>query len=136
MNARHEFTDHTSEMALRVEADSWPELVAEAVRAVGAELIREGGRAGPAPARALALESADREALLVDLLNELVFLAETERWAPAAVTGTEASEGRARVRCEGVRLAGPPARIKAATFHGLQIRVAGTRHTAEVILDV
>jgi SHS2 domain-containing protein len=136
LTAHHDFVDHTSELALRVEAGSWSDLLSETVRAVGSELIREGGRAGAAPARDLALEAADREALLVDLINELIFLAETDRWAPAAVSAAEASERRLRIRCEGMALAGPPSRIKAATFHGLAVRTKGTGVIAEVILDV
>ena len=136
MTARHEFIDHTSELALRIEAATWPDLLAEAVRAVGAELIREGGPAGRAPVRTLDLESADREALLVDLINELIFLAETERWAPATADTVDASERRARIQCGGVALAGPPSRIKAATLHGLSVRADGAGTSAEVILDV
>jgi len=123
-------------MALRLEADDWPNLLAEAVRAIGAELTREGGPAGAAAARTIELESLDREALLVDLINELIFLAETERWAPGAAPAVDASERRVRIRCAGVALAGPPSRIKAATFHGLSVRADGTGTTAEVILDV
>ena len=136
LTARHEFVDHVSELALRIEASSWADLVAEAVRAVGAELIREGGRAGAAAARIIEVEGVDREALLVDLINELIFLAETERWAPAAADTVDTSDRRARMRCAGVALAGPPSRIKAATLHGLSVRADGTGTTAEVILDV
>jgi SHS2 domain-containing protein len=136
MNAHHSFTDHTSELALRIEAESWPELLSEAVRAVGAELVAEGGRAGAGLRRLLEIEAADREALLVDLINELVFLAEAERWAPGAVRSVEVTDGRARIECDGVALAAPPSRIKAATFHGLSVRQTGTTVAAEVILDV
>jgi SHS2 domain-containing protein len=136
MTARHEFVDHVSELALRIEAPSWADLLAEAVRAVGAELTREGRPAGPGAARTIEVESVDREALLVDLINELIFLAEAERWAPAAADTVDASDRRARMRCAGVALAGPPSRIKAATFHGLSVRADETGTTAEVILDV
>jgi SHS2 domain-containing protein len=136
MPSRSEFIDHTSELALRVEADGWPALIAEAVRAVGAELAREGGHRGPAPERDIALDATDREALLVDLVNELIFLAETERWAPDGAPAVEATDRSLRLRCGGVALAAPPSRIKAATFHGLSVREEGTRTVAEVILDV
>jgi SHS2 domain-containing protein len=136
MTAHHEFIDHVSELALRVEAGSWSDLLTETVRAVGAELAREGGVAGSAAGRTIELAAVDREALLVDLVNELIFLAETERWAPAAVTAIEATERRVRLDCAGVGLAGPPSRIKAATFHGLSVRPRGNGVVAEVILDV
>jgi SHS2 domain-containing protein len=136
MTSRHEFTDHTSELALRIEATSWSDLIAEAVRAVGAELVREGGEAGATPRRVVEVTAADREALLVDLINELIYLAEVERWAPTDPRVTEAGDRSARVECGGVALAGPPSRIKAATFHGLAVRSTGPTVTAEVILDV
>ncbi len=134
--AGHEFVDHTAELALRLRAPAFDALLAEAVRAVGGLLVAEAGAAGPAKTRAVELTAADREALLVDLLNELVFVAETERWAPLGVEVIEATGTRVRLRLSGVRLAGTPSRIKGATFHGLRVRARGRQLEAEVILDV
>jgi SHS2 domain-containing protein len=136
--ATHEFVEHVSELALRVRGASFEELLAEVVRALGAELVREAGGAGAAQARTLDVTAVDREAILVDLLNEVVFLAETAQWAPHAVEWVDVSpeRTRARVRAAGIALAGMPSRIKAATFHGLRIREARGAVAAEVIFDV
>lgn len=132
----HEFVDHTSELALRLRAPAFDALLAEAVRALGGLLVAEAGAAGPGVARTVEVDSADREALLVDLLNELVFVAETERWAPQGIDAVEATGTQARLRLTGVRLAGTPSRIKGATFHGLAVQSRAGQVVAEVILDV
>src|SRR4051794_9952269 len=81
---RHRWLDHTSEVQLEVEAESLAGLAAEAGRALGLLLLRGGVHDVPArpegPAREIQVESVDREALLVDWLNEILFLAEVERW--------------------------------------------------------
>ncbi|MDH3496726.1 MAG: archease [Gemmatimonadota bacterium] len=125
-----------SELALRLRAPAFDALLAEAVRAVGGLLVAEAGAEGPGATRTIEVVAADREALLVDLLNELVFVAETERWAPQGIAAIEATGTRARLRLSGVRLAGTPSRIKGATFHGLTVQASGGQVEAEVILDV
>jgi SHS2 domain-containing protein len=136
MPARHEFIPHVAELALRLSADSVPELYAEACAALGALLTEEAGGGGPAEDRLLSLDAADAEALLVDLLNELVFLGETARWAPESARVERWNGGQLTIRATGVRLRGAPARIKSATHHGLRLVVTERDAVAEVILDV
>jgi SHS2 domain-containing protein len=135
--ASHELVDHTAELGLRLRAPSFEALLGEAVTALGGMLADEAGSAGEAGERVLELAAPDREALLVDLLNEILFLAETAGWAPAregAVVDVDATH--ATIRVPGVRLVGRPSRIKGATFHGLAVRSMGGMVEAEVILDV
>jgi SHS2 domain-containing protein len=135
--ASHEFVDHTAELALRVRAPSFATLLGEAVSALGGLLVDEAGVAGEGDERVLRLEAPDREALLVDLLSEIVFLAESAAWAPApGRVVVEADATHATVRAAGVRLAGQPSRIKGVTFHGLAVRSVSGMVEAEVILDV
>jgi SHS2 domain-containing protein len=134
--ASHELIDHTAELALRVRAPSFGALLGEAVAALGRLLVDEAGLEGEAEERTLALAAPDREALLVDLLNEVLYLAETARWAPIEIVGVTGDSGHAAVRARGARLAGSPSRIKGATYHDLAVRPDGTALVAEVILDV
>jgi SHS2 domain-containing protein len=135
--ASHELVDHTAELGLRLRAPSFAALLGEAVSALGAMLVDEAGSTGAADERVLELTASDREALLVDLLNEILFLAETAGWAPARDgAAVEADATHATVRVAGVRLAGRPSRIKGATFHGLAVRSVRGLLEAEVILDV
>jgi SHS2 domain-containing protein len=135
---RHERIAHTAELALRLEADTPAELFAEACRALGTMLREETGSTptGEDASRTVAVDAVDADALLVDLLNELIYLAETERWAPSAVRAAECTSTRVVLRMAGAHLRRAPSRIKSATHHGLALRRVGERWVAEVIFDV
>lgn len=135
---RHEFIEHTAELALRLHAASPEALAAEACRALG-ELLREEAGLAPDPTpvqRTLTVESVDTEALLVDLLNEVLYLGETEQWAPMTVTVTAWTPTRGVFEVTGRRLGRAPSRIKSATHHGLVVARSGRGWEAEVIFDV
>lgn len=136
MRASSELLEHTAEVELRIRAPSFAELAAEAGRAV-ARL--ELGRTPP-PAehlhRDVVIRSPDREALLVDWLNELIWLAETERWVATEFEMNAATDTLLQARVRGVTVDEAPARIKAATFHGLKVAPAADGLEAQVILDV
>lgn len=136
LNPSHEIVDHTSEVHLRFRAGSLDELLAEAGRVLAT--IQLGGTAGPAtgPWRQVEVSSPDRASLLTDWLNELVFLAETERWV-ATEFGIEPTDGRSvQARVRGVEVERVPGLVKAATLHGLRLEDVPGGMEGEVILDV
>jgi SHS2 domain-containing protein len=134
--AWHRFLDHTSEVQLEVGAPDLAGLFAEAARAL-ARLLLRGATGEPAgPARRLVVESADREALLVDWLNEVLYVAETERWVPAEFEVGAITDTRIEARARGVEVDEAPALVKAATLHGLRIEETDGGLRAEVIFDV
>ncbi len=136
MGASSEVLEHTAEVRLRVAGPTLGALLAEAGRALAAV---ELGGSSPAPAgawRTIEVRSTDRDALLVDWLNELLYLAETECWVPAEFEIETATAKALRARARGVPLDAAPARVKAATFHGLRIAETAGGLEAEVILDV
>jgi SHS2 domain-containing protein len=137
---RHRWLDHTSEVQLQVEAESLAGLAAEAGRALGLLLLRDGVHDVPArpegPAREIQVESVDREALLVDWLNELLFLAEVERWVAVEFDILEISSVHLKASALGVPVEESPALVKAATFHGLAVEERAGGLQAEVIFDV
>lgn len=131
-----ELLEHTAEAKVRVRAQSFGELAAEAGRALAKIQL---GPVWTAPAgawRTLEVHSTDRVALLVDWLNELIFLAESERWVPAGFQVIEATDTLLRVLARGVSVEEAPARVKAATFSGLDIRATPLGLEAEVVFDV
>jgi SHS2 domain-containing protein len=134
--ARHEFIEHTAELALRLVAATPGELFAEACRALGAMFCAEAGCGTARTARTIRIMAVDAEALLVDLLNELIFLAETEQWAPLEAHAPQWSGTETVLELTGPRLDRAPSRIKSATHHGLTLRRDGGGWVAEVILDV
>lgn len=136
MGTHSELLEHTAEVKLRVRGPSFGALAAEAGRAL-ARL--ELGREPPPPERVyreLDIRSPDRDALLVDWLNELIWLAETERWVATEFDVHVATDTVLLVRVRGVSLHEAPARVKAATFHGLRVSPVADGLEAEVVFDV
>lgn len=132
----HRWVDHTSEVQLQAGAGSLGGLAAEAGRALGLLMLRGAPAEPSGPSRELEVSSADRDALLVDWLNEIVFLAETELWVPVEFEVRESSSCHLRVAARGVEVEEPPAMVKAATFHGLRVEEEDNGLQAEVIFDV
>lgn len=132
----HRFIDHTGEVRLQVRAESLGGLLAEAGRALGLLLL------GSSKARVLSTPSVievsahDREALLVDWLNEILFLAETELWVPLEIEVLAVEDTLLRASVRGVPVPESPALVKAATLHGLRLRRDGDGLAADVVLDV
>ena len=136
MTASHAFVDHTSEIGLQVRAGSFPELLAEAGRGLARLMLREVPAEAEGEAREIEVSAHDRESLLVDWLNEILYIAETGLWIPLEIELLEATDTRLRVRARGVTVEVSPSLVKAATFHGLEVVETADGVSAEVILDV
>ncbi len=132
----HDWADHTSEVELRVGAESLGGLAAEAGRALAVLLLRGVPAEPSGPPRTLEVESADREALLVDWLNEILFVSEVDLWVPVEFEVQESSPTHLKAAARGVPVENPPSNVKAATFHGLRVAEDGGGLQAEVIFDV
>ncbi|HEY9420890.1 MAG TPA: archease [Thermoanaerobaculia bacterium] len=132
----HRWVDHTSEVQLEVGGESPAALAAEAGRALGLMLLRGAAPEPSGPSRTLEVSSADQEALLVDWLNEIVFLAEVDLWVAIDFDILESSPTHLKASARGVPVEEPPALVKAATFHGLRVEEGDGGFQAEVIFDV
>jgi SHS2 domain-containing protein len=132
----HEMRQHTSEIELHIRAGSLGDLLAEAGRAL-ADVQLTGADCVPGgPARPIRVSSSDREALLVDWLNELIFLADIDRWVAMDFSIDLAEETEVQARASGVTLEWAPSRVKAATLHRLRVEDVPGGLEADVILDV
>ena len=132
----HVFEDHTSEVRLRLHAPTLASLFEEAARAL-AELMLEEAETPAVPQEVtVALHARDREALLSDWLNELVFLSETRRCVYTDAQVLRVSDTSLEAVVRGV----PPrvlrTAVKAATLHDLSVRELPGGYTATVVLDV
>ena len=132
----HRFVDHTSEIGLQVQAASFGELLAEAARGLARLMLREAPAEAEGETRDFEVAAHDRESLLVDWLNEILYVAETGLWIPLEVEVLEASDTSIRARMRGVTVEVSPSMVKAATFHGLEVVETAEGFSAEVILDV
>lgn len=129
----YKWAEHVGELELCVEAASEEDVFAEALRAFG-ELLGEHD-AGDAAATEVTAEGADRAALLAAWLEELIFLAETEGFVPAAVEELALEPERVRARVSG-RRGSPPHLVKAVTYHRLAFDRVHGGWRAVAVLDV
>jgi SHS2 domain-containing protein len=125
------FVDHTSELELELEAESAEGVLSEALEAFG-ELAGSG--TGEIVERDVELEASDLPALLATWLDELLYLADSERLLPESaeltVFGTRLS-GRVRLREGEARPL-----VKAVTLHRLRFRPENGVWRGRVVLDV
>lgn len=129
----HRLLEHVGEVELALEAESQEGLFTEATAAFR-ELVDGSTPRGEVLRREVALPAASDELLLVDWLNELVFLSEVEGFVPERVEALELADGL-RSAVVGTR-GHPRPLVKAATLNGLDVSCnAGVWH-AHIVLDI
>lgn len=129
----YRWVEHTAEVELRIDAPTQEGLFADALDAFE-ELV--GGEPAGEPARhEVFVLSEDPAVRLVEWIEELVFLAETEDFVPERLHSLELGAGELRAEVEGRR--GRPAHlVKAVTYHGLSVGQDADGWHARIVLDV
>jgi SHS2 domain-containing protein len=133
---RHSFAEHTGEVELRLEAPSLVALFEEAARAL-AEVMAGRDVPGPeGPIEQVDVAGSDREALLADWLNEIVYRSEVNKRVYADVHVRELSDVRLRAEVRGFEPEALKTPVKAATLHRLHIEQKPDGFLGTVVLDV
>jgi len=129
----HRFVEHVGEVEVELEADSETGIFASALAAF-AELVGAGEGGEPA-VHVVELTADDPPLLLVEWLNELVYLAEVEQFVPERLAAIDLLDGRLRATVAG-RRAAPRHLVKAVTLSRLELDRDGARWHGRVVLDV
>jgi len=130
--------EHTADWAIRVRAPDLPALFALAAEGMFG-LLTDLSTVERSRHVEIALRAIDVETLLIDWLNELLFLSEQNGivFAEFAVDELVVADGaRLAARAVGGRPRELNKVIKAATFHGLSIRQNAEGCQAELVFDV
>jgi SHS2 domain-containing protein len=138
MVPRHAFEEHTGDLRARVEGTTVEEVLAEAGRALAAVLAGPGilDAEPSGPAEAVSLDAPDPAALLVDWLNELLYLSETRKRVYTRFSFEVATPNAVRASVRGSEPDGLRTQVKAATLHGARVEREGDGLVATVVLDV
>ena len=130
---------HTADLAWRLWGKDLPELFENAGRALSATLTDRRYLRGRVT-REVSLTSVDREALLVDWLNHLLYLFDLDGFLGRdfQVESLTPERLKARVTGESFDPARHPSRtgVKAATFHQLSVVPVKDGWEATVVLDL
>ena len=133
----YEVLEHTADVGLRAHAPDVTSLFEQATRGL-CEIagIWQDGLGTPVE---IDVEARDREGLVVDWLNEVLYVHDARNVAVCSVEVDVASEERARGRItvrplgEGTQTA---IQVKAVTYHQLEVRETTSGWSATVFFDI
>jgi SHS2 domain-containing protein len=130
---------HTADVGFRLWGKTVAELFVQGARALYG-LMTDRRRLRRQQVMEVELEAMDQEALLVDWLNHLLYLFDTEGFLGKEITITEISSRKLTARLQGERL--DPLRhelktgVKAATYHMLAVQPTAAGWEARIIFDL
>jgi SHS2 domain-containing protein len=129
----YRFVEHVGEVEIELEAESETGIF-DAALAAFSELAGACDPGEPA-VHVVKLTAPEPALLLVDWLNELVFLAEVEGFVPERLAVIDLLDGRLHATVAG-RRASPRHLVKAVTLSKLELDREGEMWHGRVILDV
>ena len=135
LDRKFEEIEHTADLALMVYGRDVKELFANAAQGMFA-LMAEPSLEGPACQREISLEAPDYESLLVDWLNELIYLHEVEGETYYQFAIETLSPAKLKAHVTGGSTKSKTKAIKAATFHELAIKETANGLVATIVFDV
>lgn len=135
MKPRYEQLEHTADLALRVYGRTRRELFANAAYAMFSQLA-DLVHVAPAVQREVEVEGIDYESVLVNWLNELLYLQDTRGEAYVAFEIHRLSRQRLQAIVRGEPTEAIYTIIKAATYHDLAINRAGKGYVVTIVFDV
>jgi SHS2 domain-containing protein len=118
----YEILKHTADLRMRVWGETLESLFLDAAGGM-MSIIKENPKSEIRnPKRNLSISASDRTALLVDFLNEILSLAQTNKEIYPKVTLKKLSETEAEAELTGVPVDGFDEDIKAVTYHEAEIK--------------
>jgi SHS2 domain-containing protein len=135
----HEVFEHTADLGLRIRAADLETLFAEAGEALMAAVVENPAVIEPRQEVSFTVSGKDREYLLFDWLNALLYQVETEHLVFRSfrvVLTPQGLHGTARGEPLDPDRHGLGHEVKAITYHGLTVQATPDGWLAEVIVDI
>jgi SHS2 domain-containing protein len=130
---------HTADLGLRVRAGETDELFADAAAGLFSLVVNDVPSDPDATEYRFEIEGSRLDLLLLDWLNELLYVFDSERMVLGSFEVEVGSEGlRATARAQSLDpdRHGLLREVKAITYHGLKVEQDGEQWLAEVIVDI
>ncbi len=135
----YEHFPHTADLGLRVMAPDLETLFVEAARGLSAMVVPDLDTVRPLQSRQFEISGSERDYVLFDWLNELLYVLDTEHLLFSQFV-VRLSDSGLTAEAQGEPL--DPARhrleheVKAITYHRLTLRSTEDGFLAEVIVDI
>jgi len=138
MGRSYEVIDHTADIGIVAYGRDLRALFSNAAAGMLSLMIKTDAT-GHGVKRTISLKAEDNETLLIEWLNELLYIIYTERQVLYKFD-IVVDKGRLTAKCAGQRLEPESHRfireIKAATYHDLEIVNQGGEYSARIIFDI
>jgi SHS2 domain-containing protein len=133
--------EHTADMGIEATADTPENLFAEAAYGLTEMVVGEQPEIRRVTEKRIEVDGGDRGELLVNFLNEVLFLIESESFLPADIEVEEASESVARASLRGDtyekgRHEVLEREVKSVTYHQLKVEKGEQGWEARVFVDL
>lgn len=132
----YEVLPHTADLRIRAWGRTREELFRSALRGMSSVMHPEALRQAPNVEREIAVSASDTPSLLVDFLSEALSLAHTNHELYTDVEFAELADTSLRAALRGVPVEGFEKDIKAATYHGVEVKETDGGYEATVIYDI
>ncbi len=126
--------DHTADLSLHIWADDLTDLFVTSARGMFSLMV-DLRTVQPERALEVVLDGLDVETLLVDWLNELLYLNEVESCACVRFEFADITPVSLRVVAWGGKISEYQSYVKAATFHNLAVLPVGSGYETEIVFD-
>lgn len=128
------FQNHTADLKIKIESDSFESIFQESLNALKEyyhpSLLNEKFT------KEITIDSFDKKTLLVDFLNEIIFLINSEKIFPEKVKVLSLKENKGEFLLEGKKYDKIYKDIKAATYHNLKFEEEKEKITVEIVFDI
>ncbi len=131
---KFQVVDHKADIRVRIFGGDIEELLANSILALR-RISEPETMKGDAVAD-MEVSSIDLSSLLVDLLNEVLFLSRTRSESYSDIEFFEISDTSIKGRLKGSKVKGFGEDIKAATYHGVEVKEGKEGLEATVIFDI
>ena len=131
-----EEVEHTADKALRIVGINLKELMISAAQGMTQLMVGDASKISNKIKKSIEMQAVDAESLLVELLSELAYLAETEMLVFKKFEVTDITATRLQATVWGATVPKLEKHIKAVTYHNLEIRQTPKGLEATVVFDV
>lgn len=138
MANKFEIIDHTADIGIIIYGNSLKQIFENAATGLSS-ILADINKIKPVSKKEVQISSSDRDSLLVDWLNELLYLFEAKFYIFSRFKIVEMDENRLKAICYGEKVTKKheiKREIKAATYHLLNLSKDKNGYKAQVIFDI
>lgn len=133
---RFQVLEHTADLKMRVFGNTLKELFQNAAFALAVNQKGNSEFKGECLIKKIKIKAKDQNFLLIDFLNQLLFLSDTEEKVFGEVKIKRLDEKNLEGEAYGYKYRELNLEIKAATYHEIEIKKEKGTFVAEIIFDI